>query len=111
MKSLEMNNKLLNLICTVKAAKDLFLSEAIMYGNDGPKKKSEACSLCSAKSEIIDDHLARTRNYFFAMSDDLVQSLGLAKNEYCFEAICRFEISPEIVRAESEDLGKYTFSY
>lgn len=91
MKSLKLNGKLLNLIHLIQAKKTLSLNESQM--------------------NLTSDWHNATKQYFEALDNKLIDDLGLAKNYYCLEAILAFNITDEMNRTNTEDLGKFSFSY
>ena len=111
MKTLKMNARLLSIIGTVQAAKDLFIREMSLYECDRAEKPDPACLCYSDRMHGDDDYITRTRNYFFAMADEMVEAAGLVKNEFCFEALCRYQVTADISRTKFEHLGQYSFSY
>lgn len=107
MTTLKMNEQLMAVICMVQSAKDLFLNELdlVRYGTTIEDQAYTAHMVSE------DDWAARTRNYFFAIDDAFVDSLGLKKNEYCFEALLRYDVTDEMKNTDYDELGKFTFTY
>lgn len=111
MKTLKMNARLLSIIGTVQTAKDLFIKETSLYERDHAEKSVDGCLCYSDRMHSNDVYVSRTRNYFFELDNALIDSAGLVKNEDCFDAICRYKITPDMGRTKFEHLGQYSFSY
>jgi hypothetical protein len=111
MKTLTMTATLLDIISAIQAAHNLFMQEAMLYGSGDTPKPEKECLCYSDRLSSPDDHSHRTRNYYFSLADKLVQSAGLAKNEYCFTAICRYEIPVSMLEATPDELSAYRFTY
>jgi len=107
MKTLEMNEQLLSIICMIQSAKKLFVNEndLVRYG---AHIKDQAYT---KRMGSDDDWLTRTRNYFFAIDDTFVKSLGLTKNEYCFKALHRYEVTDAMMNTNHDELYKFSFTY
>lgn len=111
MVTLQMNARLLSIICTVQTAMDLFLSETKLALRDHPEVSFAGCRCYSDRIHPNDDHLTRTRRYFFDMSDEVIEAAGLAKTEECFCAICVYQVTPEMRGMPFNNLSRYEFSY
>ena len=104
---LVMNERLLNLICTIQSAKVLLLSEKLLFVDD--------CSFdnefYTESSKVSLDWISRLEVYYFSIDSTYIQTLGLNKSRDCFDALEIFEVTDEMVSVASEDLGQFTFSY
>ena len=107
MKTLEMNEQILSIISMIQSAKALFLSELDLVRYETHIKEQSYTKRMVSDS----DWLTRTRNYFFAIDDTFVKSLGLKKNEYCFEALLRYEVTDEMKNTNFDELNKFSFTY
>lgn len=107
MKTVPMSEKLLSVICMVQSAMHLFLDEVNLVRYEADIEGQSYTKGMESKS----DWKTRTRNYFFAIDDSLVNSVGLVKNEFCFEALLRYEVTEEMKHTHFDELGKFTFSY
>ena len=61
--------------------------------------------------KLTSDWYSDTKNSFFALTDDLVDGIGLAKNEMCFRAIEGLTIPNEWLTTKAHELNKFEFSY
>jgi hypothetical protein len=52
---------------------------------------------------------ARTRQYFRDLPDELMKAAGIHKNEADFECVLDFVITDEMLNAEFEKLGRFSF--
>jgi hypothetical protein len=91
MSTLTLNDKLLSVLQLIQFRKNLALVESQL--------------------ELTSDWYADTRESFFSLPDDLVDGLGLAKNEMCFRAIEALTIPKEWLTTEAHELNKFEFSY
>lgn len=101
MTKLPLNENLLAVICMVQAAKNLYIAEL----------KIVRKGVYVTGMEPSDDWYTRTRKYFSAIDTEFLRSLGLKKNEYCFESILDFDVTDEIRSTLYDDLGKFTLKY
>lgn len=92
MNTLVMNEQLLDVLCALKAKQHLALCEISLPG-------------------YPTDWRSVLRDYLFAMPDDLIKSVGLKKNEYCFEAVVHLSIPELWMSTESSALKQFSFSY
>jgi hypothetical protein len=88
---LTLNSALLAVISLVKQKKELAITESILG--------------------LSADWYADTRNTFFSLPDELILSVNLKKNEYCFRAIEALDIPKEWMTTESHELYKFEFNY
>jgi hypothetical protein len=72
-------------------------------------KKQNA--LYESELGLCSDWVKSTKDYFFALPDNLVTELGLKRNEACFHAISKFDITEEIEYTFSSDLHLYKLNY
>jgi hypothetical protein len=89
--SLKLNSKLLSVLQLIQYRKRLAIVES--------------------RLELTSDWYADTRGSFFSLPDNLVNDLGLAKNEMCFRAIEGLIIPKEWLSTEAHELNKFEFSY
>ncbi len=93
MTTLQLNDKLLSVLCAVKAKQNLAVNEVSLdcFTNDWAKS---------------------LRDYFYkTLPDELIDEVGLKKNEFCIRAIERLEIPDAWMATEISELGQFTFSY
>ena len=72
------------------------------------------CKLKAKEDELLNkniDYYEKTRQYYFDLPDQLIDELGLAKNEACFEAIWHFNITDEMTATPFNELDKFEFKY
>ena len=60
---------------------------------------------------LLNDWQKATKDYFFKINTDLIKKLGLAKNQYCFDAILSFAITDEMNSTLRDELGQFEFKY
>lgn len=92
MTTLAMNERLLGVLCALKAKQDLAVCETSLPGYPA-------------------DWSAAVKTYFFSMPDDLIASVGLRKNEYCFDAIVSLQIPDVWLNTEYDQLEQFHFCY
>jgi hypothetical protein len=91
MKTLPLSMDLLNVIVLIQAKKNLAIDESILM--------------------LIQDWQSATREYFFALPNHLVDGNGLARNEYCFNALLGFTVTQEMIGTQPEHLSSFPFTY
>lgn len=107
MKTISMNEKLLSIICMVQAAKALFVNEISLV--DYGSKIENAAYTDRMRSDK--DWLQRTENYYYSMSNELIDEVELKKNTYCFRAIIDFQVTDEMLNTKPNKLDQFWFSY
>ena len=94
---LPLNKDLLSVILAVQARKNF---EIAMTSVDEAEGKTARDWLKNVECFFMDE-----------MELQLMGSLGLTKNRYCFEALLNYPVTQEIMSTEFESLNQFTFAY
>lgn len=85
-------SKLLQVIAVVQTKAKLGLREGILF-------------------EDKTDWRGNAEKYFYALPDELIESLKIKKNKLCFQAILDFKITDEIACTNRGQLGRFVLVY
>jgi len=107
MTTLPLSSDTLDVIIFVQSAEKYFRSETFVERNGAVIKDQVCVNKRTASSDSID----RTENHYNALGGRYLNSIGLMANKRCFMAIRDFKVTVEIMEAEVDKLGAFTFSY
>lgn len=93
MTTLTLNEKLLTVLAALKAKQKLAVIECSIDGFSSDWRK------------VLKDY------FFKQLSDELIEEVGLKKNEFCLMAVERLEIPEEWMFTKSTELDHFSFSY
>lgn len=91
--NISLNKDLLSIIIAIQSKKQFSINESIL-GLDNSE-----------------DWLQVVQDYYYNLPDDLVHNNGLKKNQYCFDALLNFNLTPYIMKTKSSKLGNFEFKY
>lgn len=94
---MKLNETLLYIIATVQEYKKFLAT----------KNHLEAITQTGEKGKM--DFYKKTKEYYFNMDDDVLNSVGLKKNNFDFDRILMYKLTDEINNTEFYQLGKFEF--